>query len=114
MYENFLTAYDGMIVEAARRRAVRKRMEKIAQEAQSQLDQLYEDDMNEREHFRAEQGEHLPSDIWHGLHVLPAQFGFQTLGEEGQDSVPELPKDIVASALKRLKAAHGIKDNDER
>jgi len=114
VYKNFLTAYDGMIVEAARRRAVRKRMEKIVHEAQNQLDQLYEDDMNEREHFRSEQGEHLPSDIWHGLNVLPAQYGFQRLDGESLDSVPELPKEIVASALKRLKAAHGIKDIDER
>ncbi|KAK5100274.1 autophagy protein 17 [Exophiala xenobiotica] len=114
VYDNFLTAYDGMIVEAARRRAVRKRMEKIAQEAQNQLDQLYEDDMNEREHFRLEQGEHLPSDIWHGLNVLPAQYGFQRLDGEGLNSVPELPKEIVASALRRLKAAHGIKDANQR
>lgn len=89
-------------------------MEKIVQEAQNQLDELYQDDMNEREHFRSEQGEHLPSDIWQGLNILPAQYGFQRLDGGGLDSVPELPKEIVASALKRLKAAHGIKNNDER
>jgi len=114
VYENFLAAYDGMIVEAARRRAVRKRMEKILQDAQNQLDQLYEDDINEREHFRSEQGEHLPSDIWHGLNVRPAQYGFQRLDGAGVDSIPELPKEIVASALRRLKAAQGIREPDER
>ena len=114
MYENFLNAYDGMIVESARRKTVRKRMEKIVQEAQKQLDQLYQDDLSEREHFRSEQGEYLPSDIWRGLDVLPAQFGFQRLNEENLDSVPDLPKEIVAGALKRLKAVHGINDSDER
>lgn len=108
MYENFLIAYDGMIVETARRKGVRRKMEKIVQDAQKQLDQLYEDDLAEREHFRSEQGDSLPSDIWHGLNVLPAQYGFQRLGEEGVDSIPDLPKEVVTSALKRLKAAQGI------
>lgn len=109
-YGNFLTAYDGMIVEAARRKTVRKRMEKIVQEAQKQLDQLYQDDLADREHFRNEQGEYLPSDIWHGLDVMPAQFGFQRLNEEGLSSIPDLPKEAVAGALKRLKAAHGMQE----
>lgn len=112
VYSNFLKAYDGMIVEAARRRTVRKRMEKIVQEAQGQLDQLYEDDLNEREAFRTEQGDFLPSDIWHGLSSLPARFAFQRLNDEGRGSVPELPKEAVAAALKRLKAAQGIAETE--
>lgn len=110
LYGNFLTAYDGMIVEAARRKTVRKRMEKVVQEAQKQLDQLYQEDMAEREHFRTEQGDYLPSDIWHGLDVMPAQFGFQRMNEEGLSSIPDLPKEAVAGALKRLKAVHGMQE----
>lgn len=110
MYENFLTAYDGMIVEAVRRKGVRRKMEKIVQDAQKQLDQLYQDDLAEREHFRTERGDFLPSDIWHGLDVLPAQFGFQRLNEEGLGSIPDLPKEVVTEAWKRLKAAQGIDD----
>ena len=108
MYENFLGAYDGMIVEAARRRAAKKKMDKIVQEAQSQLDKLYEDDISERELFRTEQGEFLPSDIWHGLHAVPVHYSFEKLGGEGLDSVPELPRDLVGMALRRIKAARGI------
>lgn len=114
LYENFLAAYDGMIVEAARRRVVRKRMEKIVQEAQHQLDALYNDDMQERDHFRSAQGAYLPSDIWHGLNALPAQFAFQRLNDEGSDSTPELPKDVIAAAFQRVKAASAVKDNIER
>lgn len=114
MYENFLAAYDGMIVEAARRRVVRKRMEKIVQEAQHQLDVLYNDDMQERDRFRLAQGAYLPSDIWHGLNALPAQFAIQKLNDAGLDSIPELPKDIVASAFQRVKAATAIRDSIER
>lgn len=114
MYENFLAAYDGMIVEAVRRRGVKKRMEKIVFEAQYQLDEMYEDDMNERERFRSTQGAYLPSDIWHGLNVPPAQFVFQRINNGALDSVPELPKDIVAGALRRVKAAHGIKGVEDR
>ncbi|KAJ9658893.1 autophagy protein 17 [Neophaeococcomyces mojaviensis] len=111
-YENFLAAYDGMVVEAARRRMVRKRMEQLVQEVQTELDQMYEDDLGERERFRSEKGGYLPSDIWHGLNSLPAQFGFQRLNDEGLDSVPELPKEVITNALKRVKAAQ--KEVDER
>lgn len=111
-YENFLAAYDGMIVEAARRRVVRKRMEQLVQEVQNELDRMYEDDRNEREHFRSEKGGYLPSDIWHGLHSLPAQFSVQRVNDEGLDSVPDLPKEIVTNALRRVKAAQ--KDGDGR
>lgn len=111
-YENFFAAYDGMIVEAARRRMVRKRMEQLVQEVQTQLDQMYADDLSERERFRSEKGDYLPSDIWHGLNSLPAQFGFQRLNDEGLASVPDLPKEIITAALKRVKAAQ--KEADQR
>lgn len=110
MYEKFLAAYDGMIVEAARRRLVRKRMERIVQEAQQQLDELYNGDMQERDRFRSEQGAYLPSDIWHGLNVLPAQFTFQKMNDAGLDSIPELPKEIVANAFERVRAAAAFRE----
>ena len=112
-YDSFLHAYDRLIVEAARRRAVKKQMERVAEEAQAKLEQLYEDDLVEREHFRTEQGDFLPSDIWQGLHALPPKFGLGRVdGSAGQDdSIPELPRKTVDEALKRLKAGIRVRDS---
>lgn len=41
-YDNFLAAYDGLIIEIGRRRNVQNKMEAIAQEAMSKIDQLYQ------------------------------------------------------------------------
>lgn len=103
VYERFLNAYDGLIVEAARRRTIKKQMEKIATEAQARLEQLYDDDLTEREVFRAKRGDFLPSDIWAGLSSLPPRFAFQRV-DDGDDSIPELPRKTVEQALRRLKA----------
>lgn len=109
-YDNFLHAYDRLIVEAARRRSVKKQMERAAEEAQARLDGLYENDLKERQLFREELGDYLPSDIWEGLHLGPARYGFQRIdsvreGREEWLSIPELPRATVEGALKRLKGA---------
>ena len=106
-YEHFLHAYDRLIVEAARRRAVKKQMERVVEEAQSKLDAMYEDDFAEREHFRSEQGDFLPADIWTGLSALPPRFGFGRVDGVEEDIIPELPRKTVDEALKRLKRGMG-------
>ncbi|RMZ83247.1 hypothetical protein DV738_g1217, partial [Chaetothyriales sp. CBS 135597] len=103
-YNNFLNAYDRLIVEAARRRATRKQMERIIDDAHAKLDQLYNQDLTERDLFRSEQGDFLPSDIWHGLNSLPPQFAFSRADGVTDDSIPDLPRRTVDDALKRLKA----------
>jgi len=103
VYRNFLGAYDGLIVEVARRRAVRNQMDKVIREAHSKLQKLYEDDSEEREAFRLDQGEYLPMDIWSGLSDPPPKYGFSRIGD-GRESVPDLPRKTVEEALKRLKA----------
>ena len=108
-YDNFLHAYDRLIIEAARRRSVKKQMERVMEEAQSRLDELYEKDLKERQLFREELGDYLPSDIWEGLHLGPARYEVRRVdvireGAEGWLSVPELRRDVVEGALRRLRA----------
>jgi autophagy-related protein 17 len=103
VYRNFLGAYDGLIVEVARRKSVRNQMEKVVREAHSKLQQLYEDDIEETEAFRQDQGEYLPMDIWSGLSDPPPTYSFSRIGD-GRESVPDLPRKTVEEALKRLKA----------
>ncbi|KAE8153775.1 autophagy-related protein 17 [Aspergillus avenaceus] len=78
-YDGFLDAYDGLILEVARRRHVRQRVEKVLRDAKHKLDQLYEEDVNAREAFRVEQGEYLPSDIWPGIGREPMRVEFHRI-----------------------------------
>ncbi|KAJ9614427.1 hypothetical protein H2200_002563 [Cladophialophora chaetospira] len=101
-YANFLHAYDGLIVEVARRRTVKKQMERIVAEAHTQLEQMYEADQQLRMEFKTDHGEYLPSDIWTGVNTLPPKYAIAKADEEDV-SVPELSRRTVEEALKRLK-----------
>ncbi|KAL5001314.1 autophagy-related protein 17 [Aspergillus recurvatus] len=79
LYDGFLDAYGGLIIEVARRRHVRHRVEKILRDARNKLDALYEEDVNARETFRVEQGDYLPSDIWPGLSREPMRVEFRRI-----------------------------------
>jgi autophagy-related protein 17 len=105
VYENFLEAYDGLIVEVARRKAVKTQMEKVVREAQAKLEKLYEDDAADRDAFRIDQGDYLPSDIWPGLANPPPRYIISRADDESGD-VPDLPRKTVEEALKRLKAGN--------
>ena len=56
--------------------------------------------MRDRESFRAEHGEFLPSDIWVGLQSEPARIELpsHTTGED----LPELTSEVLGAAKKRL------------
>ncbi|KAL4785411.1 autophagy-related protein 17 [Aspergillus varians] len=79
LYDGFLDAYDGLIIEVARRRHVRHRVEKILRDTRHKLDILHEEDVNARETFRVEQGDYLPSDIWPGLSREPMRVEFHRI-----------------------------------
>jgi autophagy-related protein 17 len=105
VYKSFLGAYDGLIVEVARRKAVKNQMEKVVREAEAKLEKLYEADVADRDAFGLDHGDYLPSDIWPGLANPPPRFIISRADSEG-GSVPELPRKTVEEALKRLKAAN--------
>ncbi|PLB55908.1 APG17-domain-containing protein [Aspergillus steynii IBT 23096] len=79
LYDGFLDAYDGLILEVSRRRHVRQRVEKVLRDCRHKLDQLYEEDVNARETFRVDQGDYLPSDIWPGIGREPMRIEFQRI-----------------------------------
>ncbi|KAL2830120.1 autophagy-related protein 17 [Aspergillus pseudoustus] len=76
LYDGFLEAYDGLIIEVTRRKHVRHRVEKILRDTRHKLNALYDEDVNARETFRVEQGDYLPSDIWPGLSREPMRVEF--------------------------------------
>ncbi|KAJ5773811.1 hypothetical protein N7457_008707 [Penicillium paradoxum] len=79
LYDGFLNAYDSLMLEVARRRHVRQRVEKVLRETRHKLDQLHDEDATARETFRVEQGDFLPSDIWPGVGLAPMQVQFARL-----------------------------------
>lgn len=79
LYDGFLEAYDGLILEVSRRKHMRRRVEKVLRDASQKLDQLYEEDVNAREAFRVERGDYLPSDIWPGVSKAPMRIEFLRL-----------------------------------
>ncbi|CAI7614223.1 unnamed protein product [Penicillium pancosmium] len=109
-------------------------VEKVLQDTQHKLSQLYEEDVSAREAFRVEQGDFLPSDIWPGIGRAPMQVEFLRVSggqlegalgneehSENQDDgagakvpmtedpsqgevIPALPKDVVEQAYARVRS----------
>lgn len=136
LYMGFFDAYDGLILEVARRKHVRQGIDRVLRETGMKLDELYDEDVNAREAFRVEHGDYLPSDIWPGLGRGPMKVKFVrvsgdgldgAIGEtesepheeakaankdentDGGDYIPDLPKPVVDNAVARCRArAKGV------
>lgn len=66
-YDGYLSAYDSLILEVERRRAVEDKIQGIWRKAKDAVDKLVESDWRDRETFRAEVGEYVPTDLWVGM-----------------------------------------------
>ncbi|KAJ6138883.1 Autophagy-related protein 17 [Penicillium samsonianum] len=88
LYDGFLNAYDSLMLEVARRRHVRQRVEKVLRDTRHKLDQLHDEDAAARDTFRVEQGDFLPSDIWPGVGLAPMQVQFLRLSGGPLDNDP--------------------------
>lgn len=66
-YESYAGSYDGLILEAERRRALEDKVRAVWRKARESVDRLVEADRRERDAFRHEVGEFLPTDLWPGL-----------------------------------------------
>ncbi|KAE8354921.1 autophagy-related protein 17 [Aspergillus coremiiformis] len=108
LYDGFLEAYDGLILEVARRRHVRHRVEKVLRDAKHKLHQLYEEDVNAREAFRIEQGDYLPSDIWPGISRAPMQIEFRRISGGNLKSVAVDAPDQEPAAVEPKEEARAV------
>jgi autophagy-related protein 17 len=86
-YEGYMTSYYGLIEEVARRKAAEEKMKAILKKAMEQVRKLHDADTKEREAFRREVGDYLPSDLWPGLVADAPRFEIMVVGEEveGED-----------------------------
>ncbi|KAK3302727.1 autophagy-related protein 17 [Chaetomium strumarium] len=66
-YEGYASAYGSLLLEAERRRAVEDKIQSTLRKAKENVDNLVQADRKQREHFRQEVGEFLPTDLWVGM-----------------------------------------------
>ncbi|KAL2019039.1 hypothetical protein VTK56DRAFT_10143 [Thermocarpiscus australiensis] len=66
-YEGYASAYDSLLLEVERRRAVEEKIHNTLRKAKENVDNLVEADRKQREYFRQEVGEFLPTDLWVGM-----------------------------------------------
>ncbi|KAK0639744.1 autophagy-related protein 17 [Cercophora newfieldiana] len=66
-YDGYYSAYDSLLLEVERRRSVQEKITATWRKAKEAVDKLVEADRKEREHFRREIGEFLPTDLWAGM-----------------------------------------------
>ena len=66
-YEGYASAYDSLTLEVERRRSAEEKVQAIWRKAKESVDKIIEADRKERDHFRQEIGEFLPTDLWVGM-----------------------------------------------
>ncbi|KAL8739172.1 MAG: hypothetical protein Q9190_007882 [Brigantiaea leucoxantha] len=100
-YDGFLGAYDNLLVEVGRRQFMEQRMEKLALDAMTKVDRLYEEDVAAREAFKREQGDFLPVDIWPGLMDSPLRPEMSPV-DGGLRRAPDISKSVIQRAIRRV------------
>ena len=101
IYNGFLRAYDNLLIEVGRRKAMEQKMEKEVQAARTRLEKLYADDVQEREAFKREQGDCLPVDIWPELAAPPMRFEIASI-DGNTTTVPDISKSVIHRAIRRV------------
>lgn len=66
-YDRYSGAYDSLILEVERRKAVDEKVRSIWRKAQDNVDKILKEDQTSREAFRHDVGEFLPTDLWAGM-----------------------------------------------
>jgi autophagy-related protein 17 len=104
-YEGYARAYGSLLLEVERRRGVEEKIQNVLRKAKENVDNLLLADMKQREHFRQEVGEFLPTDLWVGMNKPPRQWVLVPVeechvdGEEGKPE-PDTPTPARATVAK--------------
>ncbi|EXF84411.1 kinase activator [Colletotrichum fioriniae PJ7] len=109
-YEKYAGAYDNLILEVERRRMVEDKITNIWKKAMDSVDKLVENDRREREGFRQDIGEFIPTDLWPGMDGGMKRWELVAVDDGtaeddvsgGQRSTPALDRSVVDAARDRL------------
>ncbi|KAK6610393.1 kinase activator [Botrytis cinerea] len=112
-YENYLSSYDGLILEVHRRTVAEEKARSIAKKAMEQINKIYDIDVKERNDFKFDVGDYLPVDLYPGISEAPPKWDFRLVeDEEGGSSTPLLERSVVKESFKRDRERHrSSKDN---
>ena len=101
-YDGYLTAYDNLLIEIGRRKALEIKVGKIIQDTLNKIDRLYTADAEARDAFKLEQGDFLPIDIWPGMTEGPTRYKFLPV-DAGESVIPDVPESVIQQAVERIK-----------
>jgi len=99
-YEGYAGAYDSLLLESERRRSVEEKIAATWRKAKEAVDKLSEMDRKEREHFRQEIGEFLPTDLWVGMNGPIPKWEVRRL-----DEAESLVEEPTTPTLRKAKPA---------
>lgn len=105
-FAGFRRAYDTLLLEVGHRLATRARMDAIAADTRTQLQALYDGELERREAFRAECGVFLPRDLWRGFEDPPSLFRVERV-DDGTCDIPIVPDGVLRRARRRMGGGGG-------
>lgn len=107
-YESYSNSYDGLILEVERRKTLEEKVMGIWRKAKESVDKIIESDRKERDMFRQEVSEYIPTDLWPGMDDAMPRWEVVPIRDERsdrQDGVPGTPtleRSVVEAAATRL------------
>lgn len=84
-YDGYAGAYDSLLLEVERRRAVQDKIQGILRKAKESVHKIVEADRRERELFKEEIGEYLPTDLWVGLNRPLGRWEVVSVDDEPEE-----------------------------
>lgn len=91
-YDGYASAYGSLMLEVERRRVVQDKIANTWRKARETVDKLVESDRKEREHFRQEIGDFLPTDLWVGMVEPTRRWEVVAVEEEVEGSMGTEPR----------------------
>ncbi|KAK8104630.1 autophagy-related protein 17 [Apiospora kogelbergensis] len=105
-YETYAHSYDNLVLEADRRRIHEEKVLSVWRKAKESVDKLIDIDQRQRDTFRQEVAEYIPTDLWAGMdegmrkwEVVPVR---DNGGVEGSSNTASLSRSVVKAAAERL------------
>ncbi|TGJ81212.1 hypothetical protein E0Z10_g7552 [Xylaria hypoxylon] len=109
-YEKYAGTYDHLILEVERRKGVEENILGIWKKAKESVERIIDVDRRQRDLFRQEVADHLPTDLWPGMDdpilrwdVVPSTDNRSDY--RGSGGTPTLEKSVVEGAKRRHRFA---------
>ena len=107
-FKGFQTAYQYLLLEIDRRRRTRLAMERVINDSQRAISDLFEAEDEKRKRFRHEYGEFLPADMWPPLIDPPTKWVIER-NDDGTADIPTVRDESLKAAVELLRPRRGSK-----